>query len=200
MNILVLNYEYPPIGGGGGFVTRDIMECLAEEGHHITVVTSGYPSLPSREICNGVAIHRVPVLSRRKLEVASMESMLSYLPSGFWHSFFECRLRKYDIINTHFAIPTGPLGCAISKLFDIPNVLTIHGGDIYDPSKSNSPHRKPLLSQIVRQILNWSDRVVAQSTDTRANAFKFHKPSCPIDIIPLGIKRSYRRQQGTVSP
>ena len=24
MHILVVNYEYPPLGGGGGFVTRDI--------------------------------------------------------------------------------------------------------------------------------------------------------------------------------
>ena len=42
MKILVINYEYPPIGGGGGFVTRDIFEEIAAKGHSVTVITSHY--------------------------------------------------------------------------------------------------------------------------------------------------------------
>ena len=33
MEIVVLNYEYPSIGGGGGFVTRDIVADIAAKGH-----------------------------------------------------------------------------------------------------------------------------------------------------------------------
>ena len=38
MRILVINYEYPPIGGGGGFVTRDILEEIVKKGHTVTVL------------------------------------------------------------------------------------------------------------------------------------------------------------------
>jgi glycosyltransferase involved in cell wall biosynthesis len=189
LKILVINYEYPPLGGGGGYVTRDIMERLAADGHGVSVLTSGFASLPRREVVNGVDIHRVPVCSRRQMEVASLESMLSYLPAGLWYAMNTRAFREYDVVNTHFAIPSGPLGIAISKAFGIPHVLTIHGGDIYDPSKKLSPHRIPLLSQVVRWVLNASDKVVAQSRDTRANAYHHHRPSCPIELIPLGIKR-----------
>ena len=39
MKILVLNYEYPPIGGGGASVSRDIAVHLVELGHEVVVVT-----------------------------------------------------------------------------------------------------------------------------------------------------------------
>lgn len=189
MRILVVNYEYPPIGGGGGFVTRDILEAMAVKGHAVTIVTSRYGDLKKHEIRNGVEIIRVPILGRKNIEVASMASMLSYVPSGLIQTLGLKKLRSFQLINTHFAIPSGPLGYSLGKILGIPNVLTIHGGDIYDPSKALSPHRVPLLSRTVRFLLNQADRVVAQSRDTRQNAYTYHRATCPIDIIPLGIKR-----------
>ena len=49
MNVLVVNYEYPPIGGGGGVICKDISEEIASKGHRVTVVTSHYDSLPQHE-------------------------------------------------------------------------------------------------------------------------------------------------------
>lgn len=189
MRILVINYEYPPIGGGGGFVTRDILESMAAKGHHVTIVTSGFDSLKAHEIRNGVEIIRTPIFGRKDIEVASMASMLSYLPSGLVKTLGLEKLRSFQLINTHFAIPSGPLGYSLGKILGIPNVLSIHGGDIFDPSKALSPHRIPLLSLAVRFLLNRADRVVAQSKDTRRNAYQYHRAKCPIEIIPLGIKR-----------
>jgi len=40
MKVLMINYEYPPLGGGGGFVARDIVEEMSLKGHEITVITS----------------------------------------------------------------------------------------------------------------------------------------------------------------
>lgn len=189
MRILVINYEYPPIGGGGGFVTRDILEQMVQYGHSVSVVTSQFPGLRNYEKVNGVEVLRVPVLFRKKMEVANIPSMLTYFPSSLFRAITRFHGRKYDIINTHFAIPSGPAGHLLSKLFRAPNVLTIHGGDIFDPSKSLSPHRTPLLSSTVCAMLNKADRVVAQSNDTRANAYKYYGIKRQVDIIPLGIKK-----------
>lgn len=191
MRILVINYEYPPIGGGGGFVTRDILEAMAAKGHHVTIVTSGFNSLKEYEIRNGVEIIRAPILGRKDIEVASMASMLSYVPSGLIKTLGLEKVRRFQLINTHFAIPSGPLGFSLGKILGVPNVLSIHGGDIYDPSKALSPHRIPLLSMAVRFMLNHADLVVAQSRDTRQNAYQYHSAQCPIEIIPLGIKRPF---------
>ena len=146
MRILVINYEYPPIGGGGGFVTRDILEEMVRKGHNLTIVTSHYGGLSKREKVNGVNVIRVPVLYRKKIEVASTISMMSYLPSSVIKSILNLRGQQFDLINTHFAIPSGPSGYLLSKLFKIPNVLSIHGGDISDPSKRLSPVLSPLIA------------------------------------------------------
>ncbi|PIP35439.1 MAG: 1,2-diacylglycerol 3-glucosyltransferase [Desulfobacterales bacterium CG23_combo_of_CG06-09_8_20_14_all_52_9] len=190
MRILVINYEYPPLGGGGGLVTRDILEQMAGLGHKPTVITSGFKGLKSHENVNGVNIIRVPVLFRRKMEVASIPSMLSYFPSSVLHAVRSLNGRMYDIINTHFAIPSGPTGYVLSKIFHLPNILSIHGGDIFDPSKAFSPHKSLLFSTMVKAMLKTADRVVAQSEDTRQNAYKYYRVNRPIEIIPLGIKKS----------
>lgn len=189
MRILVINYEYPPIGGGGGFVTKDIVERIAEDGHQITVVTSKFKDLLKYEIINGVRVIRVPAWMRTKIEVANSHSMLSYLFHSITYCLSHFDSSSFDIVNTHFAVPTGPAGHFLSKRFSIPNVLSIHGGDIYDPSKKTSPHRIPVLSHTVASMLNKASRVVAQSRNTKENAVKHYSVNRQIDIIPLGIKK-----------
>jgi glycosyltransferase involved in cell wall biosynthesis len=189
MRILVINYEYPPIGGGGGFVTRDIVEEIAAKGHGVTVITSHYRGLAKQECVNGVNIIRVPVLFRNKVEVANMPSMLCYLPSSILKGLLKFKRKAFDVINTHFAVPSGPAGYILSKTFNIPNVLSIHGGDIFDPSKALSPHRTPIFSNIVYGMLKTADRVVAQSRDTKRNVYKYYKIDRSIERIPLGIKK-----------
>ena len=41
MKILLLNYEFPPIGGGAGIATFCLAEALAGFGHDVDVLTSG---------------------------------------------------------------------------------------------------------------------------------------------------------------
>ena len=188
MNILVINYEYPPIGGGGGVICKDISEEIATKGHRITVVTSHYDSLPEQEIMNGVTIIRLPVVMRGKKDVASFLSMISYVPLCIRKVASLLRRERYDVINTHFAIPSGPAGQYVSDKYRIPNVLSIHGGDIFDPSKSLSPHDTIGLKQTVRKMLKKADRVVAQSSDTKSNAEKYYGVDRKIDIVPLGIR------------
>ena len=189
MRILIINYEYPPIGGGGGFVTRDICENIVSRGHVVTVITSHFRGLPKHEILNGVNILRVPVFSRKKMEVAGIASMLSYFPFSVFEAMKHIKANDYEILNTHFAIPSGPTGYVLSKVFHLPNVLSIHGGDIFDPSKTLSPHNAPILKQTVQTMLNTADCVVAQSSDTKKNAYTYYNTNRPIGIIPLGIKK-----------
>ena len=40
MNILIVNYEFPPIGAGGGKASQKIAEQLVETGHTVRVITS----------------------------------------------------------------------------------------------------------------------------------------------------------------
>lgn len=188
LSILIINYEYPPIGGGGGVICKDIAEEHVVMGNKVTVVTSHFEGLKPEEFVNGVKIIRVPVLFRKKQNTASIFSMLSYVPIAIKKCKEIIEKERFDIINTHFAIPSGPAGNYISKKYGIPNVLSIHGGDIFDPSKSLSPHKTFGLKQTVRKMLSSADTVVAQSTDTKSNALNYYGLKRNIEIVPLGIK------------
>ncbi len=186
MRILIVNYEYPPLGGGGGIATRDIAEDLAKR-HEVDVLTSAGLGLPSEECCAGVNIHRAPVLGRTKRSTASILSMVSFWPIGLMHGRRVLGGRRYDVVNSWFAVPSGPTGVALARQAGVPHVLTMAGGDIYDPSKWYTPDKNPLLGLAVRRLLAASDAHVAVSTDLARRARSLHGFEGRIEVIPLGM-------------
>ena len=188
MRILFCNYEYPPLGGGGGIVNALLAEELARQ-HEVTVLTSQGLGLPGEREENSVRVIRVPVLFRRKQATANIPSMLAYLPMGILAGKRLLKSTPYDVINTHFVLPTGPVGQALSHFANIPQVLSVHGGDLYDPSKRLSPHRHGILRVWVRTLLQNADRIVGQSRNTLENVRKFYDPNIQAERIPLGIRR-----------
>jgi glycosyltransferase involved in cell wall biosynthesis len=200
MNILMFNYEYPPLGGGGGVVHQAVAEVLARD-HRVCVITSAYRDLPPREELGGVEIHRVPVIGREDAPVATIRSMLSYPPSAWIRARSLLRAESFDVVNGHFAIPTGPGSLPVARAARLPHVLTVQGGDLYDPSKKLSPHRVAPLRAAVGAIMRASEAVVAASQNTIENARRYYGYQGPIDLIPLGIAQpavppAERRQLG----
>ncbi|HTT02825.1 MAG TPA: glycosyltransferase family 4 protein [Steroidobacteraceae bacterium] len=188
MRILFCNYEYPPLGGGGGVVMAAMARVLATR-HEVTVLTSRAAGLPHQSLDGAVNVVRVPVFFRRQLAVANVPSMLAYLPSGLWRGLQLGRERRFDVINTHFAVPSGPLGDWLSRSLRIPNVLSVHGGDLFDPSKKSSPHRHALLRAAVARLLRRADVLVAQSQDTQRNVAEIYGVARAVERVPLGIDR-----------
>ena len=188
MKILFTNYEYPPLGGGGGVVMAALARQLAKR-HEVTVLTSRAAHLASESVEDGVRVLRAPVFFRRRLAVANFPSMLAYLPSGFARGLTLGRTGRFDVINTHFVVPTGPLGHALSRWYGAPNVLSVHGGDLFDPSKRSSPHRHGFLRAPIRSLLNAAAGVVGQSQDTVRHVAEIYGVRRPVELIPLGIER-----------
>jgi glycosyltransferase involved in cell wall biosynthesis len=188
MRILFCNYEYPPLGGGGGVVMAALATELARR-HDVTVLTSRAGRLPDDAVEQGVRVVRVPVLFRRELAVANFPSLLAYLPNAFWRGLRLGREHAFDVINTHFVVPTGPVGDWLSRALSIPNVLSVHGGDLFDPSKFMSPHRHRLLRLAIARLLRRADTVVGQSRDTVGHVATIYDVHRPVELIPLGIVR-----------
>jgi glycosyltransferase involved in cell wall biosynthesis len=188
MHILFCNYEYPPLGGGGGVVNALLAQELAKR-HDVTVLTSQALGLPAESVERSVRVVRVPVFFRRHEAVASVSSMLMFIAGGLSTGKKLVSCNEFDVINTHFVLPSGPVGDRLARLAGIPNILTLHGGDLYDPSKSLSPHQHLWLRLWIRSLLRRSDIVVGQSKNTLENMRRFYAPEIEGLRVPLGIGR-----------
>lgn len=188
LNILALNYEYPPLGGGGGVLAEHVLERFAELGHRATILTSGFRDLPAIETRNGVDIRRLSVLGRGRRNTASLFSMLSYDPMARRAGVQLAKQQQFDVLLTFFAVPTGPAGDYVHRHSGLPNVLFLLGGDVYDPSKKLSPHQTPILHAAVERVINRADHVFAGSQDTCNSAMQHYNVGRNIEVVPLSIE------------
>src|SRR5512139_2597977 len=81
MRLLLINYEYPPVGGGAGNATAHIARALAELGHSPVVLTAAYDSQPSRSVVERVEIIRVPA-RRARPDRSGLFEMATYVASA----------------------------------------------------------------------------------------------------------------------
>ncbi len=187
MNILMINFEYPPLGGGGGVATHDIAQELSQR-HTVHVLTTAFTGLPREEIVEGVVVHRVPVLGRVSLPTATFISLITFAPAALFAGIRIMKKTKFDVVYAQFVIPSGLPAAWLSMLFRVPFVLTFVGGDIYDPSKGISPHRHMLLRAVIRWIASRAHARTAISTDTKTRTIELHGVLQPITVVPIGLK------------
>lgn len=164
MRILMLNYEFPPLGAGGSTSSFNLARTLVELGHEVHVTTMGIKGVPRREILAGVEVTRVPSL-RSRLEVCHTHEMATYVLSGAFAAAAQVRRRSYDVLNAHFVFPTGPIGYALRRFGGPPYVLTARGSDVpgHNPNRFRLDHR--VLHPIWRRLVSDADAVVAVSND-----------------------------------
>jgi glycosyltransferase involved in cell wall biosynthesis len=155
---------------------------LASKGYIIDVVTMSYKNLPVIEKKSNVTIYRVPCIRSQKSK-CEFHEMLSFLPMGFWKSRELIKKNNYDLIHTHFIIPTGIISYLLNKMYDVPYIITAHGSDVpgHNPDKFNRLHT--FILPIWKKII--------------ANSFKVISPS---EYLGKRIVRSYQKTNLEIIP
>ncbi len=192
MKILLLNREYPPIVGGGGVLSKHLAEEFVKIGHKVDIITGSLPGTPKFEIVNGVNIYRVTTFSRT--HEMGIFCVFFYILFGFIKAIRLHLKNKYDVVNSHFAVPAGIISVLMGKFFKLKNVLTIIGGDIYEPANKLSPHRIPIFRFIVKKVIAYSDAVAAISNNIKLRAKKYYNVKKNIDVISVGFKSPVFKQ------
>lgn len=185
LRILLVNYEYPPLGGGAGNATAHLGKELAALGSEVTVLTSKFRRLPATEHTNGFAVRRVPVVRRRKDRCTPPE-MVTFVCSATVEALRLARRVRPDVTVTFFGIPSGPVGLALKLTYGIPYVVSLRGGDVpgFQPYDLALYHR--LLGGTIRALWRRSAGVVANSDGLKALVHR-SAPDQPVLVIPNGV-------------
>jgi glycosyltransferase involved in cell wall biosynthesis len=171
MNILMLNYEFPPLGGGAGQVTINISQRLALH-NNIFVITTGFKDLPHEYKQGNLIIYRLDC--RRKNAMGSnVREMLSWMQKSLNFCNHFLKKNNIDLIFAHFTMPGGEVALRLSRRFNIPYVIMSHGHDIpfFFPHQMFIYHL--FLYFRIKQICKKSSAIFLQTPDMKANADKF---------------------------
>lgn len=188
MRILLLNYEYPPLGGGAGLATAALAEGLAEQGVAVDVVTAGLDSVTgSEEARDGrLRVHRVR--SRRTgIHEAGMLDAASYLRAALPLVRRLLRTHRYDAAHFFFSLPTGAL-LPFLDLRGTPVVVSLRGSDVpgYDPHNRGMQLAHRLLKPFTRWIWRRADRVVAVCESLGRQTLQT-SPGLRYTVVPNGV-------------
>jgi glycogen synthase len=187
MRILVLNYEYPPLGGGAAVATAALAHGLAEHGVVVDVVTAGAESGTQTERdAQQLTVYRVR--SRRTgIHQAGMGDAGSYLISALPLIRRLMRAHRYDAIHVYFSLPTGAL-LPFLNLRGTPVVVSLRGSDVpgYDPHNRGLQVAHRLLAPLTRWIWRRADRVVAVC-ESLGQLARVTYPDLPYSVVPNGV-------------
>jgi glycosyltransferase involved in cell wall biosynthesis len=186
MRILIINSEYPPIGGGAGNASANIARCLAADGHAVTVLTARYGDLPAQRMEDGVSVHRIPALRRRQDRSDAVEQLVFIAAAALRSSSLVQEFRA-DVTLAFFGMPCGAIGWLIKKKHGVPYVVSLRGGDVpgFRPYDFRMYHK--LTGPLLRVIWHQARAVVANSRGLRDLARLFDS-TIEIPIIPNGVE------------
>jgi glycosyltransferase involved in cell wall biosynthesis len=187
MKILVLNYEYPPLGGGAGVITKHISEGLAELGHDVIVITTLFKGLDKYEEQGNLKIIRLK--AKRKFTYRS-----SVMEMRSWIRMSKSFLTKYFLENTadiciaNFALPGGEVALYLKKRFALPYVIISHGHDIPWYCREEMFKYHVVTYPWIKKICMVSVANFVQTADMKENIDKFLGPKNVYKnlIIPNG--------------
>jgi glycosyltransferase involved in cell wall biosynthesis len=108
LRLLLLNYEFPPSGGGAGRATYFMARELVRKGHEVDVLTSRAASDLSLETLEGVTVHRVRS-SRRSIHDAGLLGTVVFLFFALFRLRTLLKQKPYQCAHFYFALPTGLL-------------------------------------------------------------------------------------------
>ncbi|MEA3210644.1 MAG: hypothetical protein QOE70_3701 [Chthoniobacter sp.] len=184
MRILVLCYEYPPLGGGGGRVAKSIAEQMVSRGYEVRVQTAALGWHSQHETISGVEVFRT-ASGRRVPDTCGVHEMGLYVATSFFPTLRHLRTWKPDVIHAHFAVPTGALAWAVHRLTGIPYVLTAHLGDVPGgvPEQTDTLFR--LVDPVARRI--WRDAAAATAVSSFVQEIAERAYQRPVERILNGI-------------
>jgi len=185
LRILILSYEFPPLGGGAGNATAELVKAL--EGWpdwEVRVVTSSIDHFRQEAYTQNSRVYFLPISKRKdRIHYQSNMELLRYNFSCHYFLRKFLREERFDICHAVMTVPSG-LNAWLYRA-QIPYIVSLQGSDV--PGYSD---RYSVLYRFITPVIHriWKDSlgVVSNSAALRTLALS-SAPLQKVDVITNGI-------------
>lgn len=184
LNLLMLNYEFPPIGGGAGKAHLcQLKEYTKTNELKIDVLTAApKPGFTKEQFSDNITIYKVG-LHKKNLHFWRKIEVLEWLFKAQYHYRKMLRENNYDLAHAFFGFPTAYL--CLRSANKLPYIISLRGSDV--PGKhARLKLDYKILAPVFKAIWKKASALVACSQGLKDRAQQF-MPSAAIDVITNGI-------------
>jgi glycosyltransferase involved in cell wall biosynthesis len=185
MKILMLNYEFPPIGGGAANAHLCLLRQYADYPDlRVHVLTSApKPGAVTEKLSENITIYKVG-LHKKELHFWRRVEVVEWLVKAGFRYRRLLRENDYDLVHAFFGFPTGWL--CYRSADKLPYIISLRGSDVPGLHARLAIDYK-ILSPVFRAVWKKAAALVACSRGLRDRALRF-LPSVSIDVIPNGVE------------
>lgn len=183
--ILLLNYDYPPMGGGSG----KALACLLREfgRHHpdlrVDAIVAAMGPATVEDLSPGIRLHRIDIGKTGNLHYQSAAELILFTRRAGRKAEELSAQNGFDLMHAFFAVPTGWIGYRMRKR--LPYLVSLRGSDVpgFNPRFRAA---YVALKPVVRRVCAAAAAVAANSAGLKDLAAR-SLGSLPIRVIPNGI-------------
>lgn len=180
MRILMLNYEFPPLGGGAANANLFLLKEFSNfEDLTIDLITSSPKKYEEESFSDNIKLYKMDV-GKGQIHYWTQKEILRYSKSARKKAEQLIVKNKYDLIHAWFGVPCG----YIARKLGLPYIVSLRGSDVPGFNVRFSP-QYIFLKPIIRGVWRNAEKVVANSEGLKNLAR--NTLDIPIDIIYNGV-------------
>jgi glycosyltransferase involved in cell wall biosynthesis len=184
---LLINYEYPPLGGGAASATRNLGAALSRRGNRVVVLTSAYKEHCGTSEEDEMTVVRVPAW-RRSIHRSGIIQMTAYILSSSLQAPRVAKKYNVERAVAFFSIPGGVVARWLQYRRSIPYAVSLRGGDVPGTEPSLRLFYK-VLTGLRRNIIRHALYVTAPSLGLKQLSER--TDPFTVQVIPNGVDYEY---------
>ena len=186
MRVLMLNNEFPPLGGGTGTVNQALLQRMANTPSlEIDLVTSAEGTeFVEQRFAERIKIYKLPV-RRFDIHHASNRELIIYAARALSFALRQHYARPYDLCMAWSAVPAGGAALVLRRLTGLPYLVRVCGPDVPGFERRYGAVY-PILTPAIKAIWHGAVTVVAKCAE-EADLIHAVDKRVPVTLIPNGV-------------
>ena len=179
----MLNYEFPPLGGGAANATHYLLKEFSKiKDLEIDLVTSSTDKFKIEQFAPNIKIHFLDIGKNSNLHYQSNKDLLKYSWKAYKYSKRLIKEKFFDLCHAFFGIPCG----YIAMKLGLPYIVSLRGSDVPFYNKRFEKLDKLFFKKLSRKIWRNSKATITNSDGLKELALE-SSPKQKIGVIYNGI-------------